>query len=185
MTQNPGYWYTKTAARPCGGTLEKSKPVSLPTLSDAFVPQWVRFPCFIRSTERTFCKNVQPASIGCSSRAWVFPNKYFATQKWYIYIRVKTPLVSTMRLLKTPPKFDNHFARMIVRFQAQLEADGCFSARKSSEFAFRCKQNELSSPLFLPKFPSFFLASCRKYRIFKTFCWHGSIFVVVYLNNLI
>ena len=80
----------------------------------------------------------------------------------YIYIRVKTPLVSTMRLLKTPPKFDNHFARMIVRFQAQLEADGCFSARKSSEFAFRCKQNELSSPLFLPKFPSFFLASCRK-----------------------
>lgn len=79
-----------------------------------------------------------------------------------IYIRVKTPLVSTMRLLKTPPKFDNHFARMIVRFQAQLEADGCFSARKSSEFAFRCKQNELSSPLFLPKFPSFFLASCRK-----------------------
>ena len=61
-----------------------------------------------------------------------------------IYIRVKTHLVSTMRLLKTPPKFDNHFARMIVRFQAQLEADGCFSARKSSEFAFRCKQNELS-----------------------------------------
>ena len=79
-----------------------------------------------------------------------------------IYIRVKTPLVSTMRLLKTPPKFDNHFARMIVRFQAQLEADGCFSARKSSEFAFRCKQNELSSPLFLPRFPSFFLAICRK-----------------------
>lgn len=52
-----------------------------------------------------------------------------------IYIRVKIHLVSTMRLLKTPPKFDNHFARMIVRFQAQLEADGCFSARKSSEFA--------------------------------------------------
>ena len=85
-----------------------------------------------------------------------------------IYIRVKTPLVSTMRLLKTPPKFDNHFARMIVRFQAQLEADGCFSARKSSEFAFRCKQNELSSPLFLPKFPSFFLASCRNQLVLKS-----------------
>ena len=86
----------------------------------------------------------------------------------YIYIRVKTPLVSTMRLLKTPPKFDNHFARMIVRFQAQLEADGCFSARKSSEFAFRCKQNELSSPLFLPKFPLCFLASCRNQRVLKS-----------------
>ena len=47
-----------------------------------------------------------------------------------IYIRVKTPLVSTMRLLKTPPKFDNHFARMIVRFQAQLEVDGFFFCSK-------------------------------------------------------
>ena len=37
-----------------------------------------------------------------------------------------------MRPFKTPPKFDNHFARMIVRFQAQLEVDGCFSAQKSS-----------------------------------------------------
>ena len=49
-----------------------------------------------------------------------------------------------MRPLKTLPKFENHFARIIVRFQAQLEADGCFSAQKSSEFAFRCKQNKLS-----------------------------------------
>ena len=82
-----------------------------------------------------------------------------------IYRRVKTPLVSTMRLLKTPPKFDNHFARMIVRFQAQLEADGCFSARKSSEFAFRCKQNEVSLAFSctLPKvacFQSFLLTHC-------------------------
>ena len=76
-----------------------------------------------------------------------------------IYIRVKTSLVSTMRLLKTPPKFDNHFARMIVRFQAQLEADGCFSARKSSEFAFRCKQNNLSDPLFFTKVSHSF--SCK------------------------
>ena len=79
-----------------------------------------------------------------------------------IYIRVKTPLVSTMRLLKTPPKFDNHFARMIVRFQAQLEADGCFSARKSSELAFRCKQNELSNPLsFCQSFPCIFLQAAE------------------------
>ena len=97
------------------------------------------------------------------------PQQVFCNAKMiYIYIRVKTPLVSTMRLLKTPPKFDNHFARMIVRFQAQLEADGCFSARKSSEFAFRCKQNELSSPLFLPRFPSFFLASCRNQLVLKS-----------------
>ena len=75
-----------------------------------------------------------------------------------IYIRVKTPLVSTMRLLKTPPKFDNHFARMIVRFQAQLEADGCFSARKSSEFAFRCKQNE---PIWLSLFAKVFRVFSR------------------------
>lgn len=36
-------------------------------------------------------------------------------------------LASTMRPLKTPPKFDNHFARMIVRFQVQLEVGGYFS----------------------------------------------------------
>ena len=87
-----------------------------------------------------------------------------------IYIRVKTHLVSTMRLLKTPPKFDNHFARMIVRFQAQLEVDGCFSAQKSSELAFHYKQNELSCSLFLPRFPLRFLAHCRKWRVFKVFC---------------
>jgi len=75
-----------------------------------------------------------------------------------------------MRPFKTPPKFENHFARMIVRFQAQLEVDGCFSAQKSSELAFRYKQNELSCSLFLPKFPLLFLTSCRKCRVFKTFC---------------
>ena len=67
-----------------------------------------------------------------------------------------------MRPFKTPPKFENHFARMIVRFQAQLEADGCFSARKSSEFAFRCKQNELSNPLsFYQSFHYFFLQAAE------------------------
>ena len=39
--------------------------------------------------------------------------------------------------------------------------------------------------LFLPKFSSSFLATRRKWRIFKSFCWHSSIFVVVYSNNLI
>ena len=75
-----------------------------------------------------------------------------------------------MRPFKTPPKFENHFARMIVRFQAQLEVDGYFSAQKSSELAFHYKQNELSCSLFLPKFPLLFLTSCRKWRVFKTFC---------------
>lgn len=40
-----------------------------------------------------------------------------------------------MRPFKTPPKFENHFARMIVRFQAQLEVDGCFFAQEVFEFA--------------------------------------------------
>ena len=39
--------------------------------------------------------------------------------------------------------------------------------------------------LFLPKFSSPFLATRRKWRIFKSFCWHSSIFVVIYSNNLI
>ena len=87
-----------------------------------------------------------------------------------IYIRVKTHLVSTMRLLKTPPKFDNHFARMIVRFQAQLEADGCFSARKSSELAFHCKQNELSNPLsFYQSSPCVFLQTAESGVFSKLF----------------
>ena len=118
-----------------------------------------------------------------------FKGLTFPTSVWQrkngIYIRVKTHLVSTMRLLKMPPKFENHFARMIVRFQAQLEVDGCFSAQKSSELAFHYKQNELSCSLFLPRFPLRFLAHCRKWRVFKVFCWHTAIFVVIYPNNLI
>ena len=43
----------------------------------------------------------------------------------------------------------------------------------------------LQPSLFLPKFSSPFLATRRKWRIFKSFCWHSSIFVVVYSNNLI
>ena len=83
-------------------------------------------------------------------------------QRKTVFVYTKTLLADAMKPLNVLSKFENHFAIRTVRFQVQLEADGCFSARKSSEFAFRCKQNELSSPLFLPKFPSFFLASCRK-----------------------
>ena len=39
-----------------------------------------------------------------------------------------------MRPFKTPPKFENHFARMIVRFQAQLEVDGFFFFFCSKKF---------------------------------------------------
>ena len=39
--------------------------------------------------------------------------------------------------------------------------------------------------LFLLKFSLCFLASWRKWRVFKVFCWHNSIFVVIYSNNLI
>ena len=79
-------------------------------------------------------------------------------------------LASTMRPLKTPPKFDNHFARMIVRFQAQPEADGCFSARKSSELAFHCKQNELSNPLsFYQSSPCVFLQTAESGVFSKLF----------------
>ena len=39
--------------------------------------------------------------------------------------------------------------------------------------------------LFLPKFSSPFLATRRKWRIFKSSCWHSSILVVIYSNNLI
>ncbi len=63
-----------------------------------------------------------------------------------------------------------HFARMIVRFQAQLEADGCFSVRKSSKLAFHSKQNKQSRSLFLLKSSLRFLTSRRKCRIFKSFC---------------
>ena len=83
-------------------------------------------------------------------------------QRKTVFVYTKTLLADAMKPLNVLSKFENHFAIRTVRFQVQLEADGCFSVRKSSEFAFRCKQNELSSPLFLPKFPSFFLASCRK-----------------------
>ena len=43
----------------------------------------------------------------------------------------------------------------------------------------------VQSSIFLPKFSVCFLASCRKWRIFKSFCWHGPDFVVIYPNNLI
>ena len=71
-------------------------------------------------------------------------------------------LAVAMKPLNPPSNFENYFAIRTVRFQAQTEADGYFSARNNSELAFHCKQNELSSSLFSPKFPSFFLANCRK-----------------------
>ena len=37
-----------------------------------------------------------------------------------------------MKPLNMLPKFENHFANQTVRFQAQLEADGYFSAQKFS-----------------------------------------------------
>lgn len=44
----------------------------------------------------------------------------------------------------------------------------------------------LSSSLsFCQNFCHFFLASCRKWRVLETFCWHSSISVAVYSNNLI
>ena len=44
----------------------------------------------------------------------------------------------------------------------------------------------LSSALsFCQNFCHFFLASCRKWRVLETFCWHSSISVAVYSNNLI
>ena len=95
----------------------------------------------------------------------------FAAKVFQKFIgQYRTMQASTMKPLKTPPKLEYRFARMIVRFLAQLEADGCFFARKSSGLAFHCKQNEPSSSLFLPKFPLCFLASCRNRRILKSFC---------------
>ena len=84
-------------------------------------------------------------------------------REWvYFLCECRNKLAHHMSPLKTPPKFDNHFARMIVRFQAQPEADGCFSARKSSELAFRCKQIELSNPLsFCQSFPCIFLQAAE------------------------
>ncbi len=32
--------------------------------------------------------DANPASIGCSSRVWVLPNKYFATRNKQMYIRL-------------------------------------------------------------------------------------------------
>ena len=39
--------------------------------------------------------------------------------------------------------------------------------------------------IFFSKFSSLFLANCRKWRALETFCWHGSIFMVIYPKNLI
>ena len=52
-------------------------------------------------------------------------------------------------------------------------------------FAYVKRAGTVQPSLFLPKFPSFFIASSRKWRAFKTFCWHSSISVAVYSNNLI
>ena len=70
-------------------------------------------------------------------------------------------------------------------FSSSTWSGRLFFCSKSSELAFHYKQNELSCSLFLPRFPLRFLAHCRKWRVFKVFCWHTAIFVVIYPNNLI
>ena len=62
------------------------------------------------------------------------PNKYFAMQKWQMYIRLHC-LQALWNLSTCFSKFENHFAIETVRFQVQLEADGYFSARKVFAFA--------------------------------------------------
>ncbi len=52
-------------------------------------------------------------------------------------------------------------------------------------FAYVKRAGTVRPSLFLLKFPLCFLASCRKWRVLETFCWHSSISVAVYSNNLI
>lgn len=63
-----------------------------------------------------------------------------------------------MRPFKTPPKFENHFARMIVRFQAQLEVDGFFFLLKKVP-SWHSITNRTSCPVrsFYQGFPCVFL----------------------------
>ena len=44
-------------------------------------------------------------------------------------------LAGAMKPLNAISKFENYFAIKTVRFQVQLEADGCFSAQKIFVFA--------------------------------------------------
>ena len=44
-------------------------------------------------------------------------------------------LATTMKPLNAISKFENYFLIRTVRFQVQLEADGCFSAREVFAFA--------------------------------------------------
>ena len=44
-------------------------------------------------------------------------------------------LATTMKPLNAISKFENYFLIRTVRFQVQLEADGCFSAQKIFVFA--------------------------------------------------
>ena len=56
----------------------------------------------------------------------------------------------------------------------------------SSKGLMTHKETGIIQPsLFLPKFSPPFLATRRKWRIFKSSCWHSSILVVIYSNNLI
>ena len=86
-----------------------------------------------------------------------------------IYIRVKTPLVSTMRLLKTPPKFDNHFARMIVRFQAQLEADGLFFCSEKFRVCIPLQTERAIQPSLFTKVSIIFSRNLPKVACFQNF----------------
>ena len=66
-----------------------------------------------------------------------------------------------MRPLKTLPKFENHFARMIVRFHAQLEADGCFSAQKVPSLHSVANRTSYPTLSFYQSFHHFFLQAAE------------------------
>jgi hypothetical protein len=106
----------------------------------------------------------QPASPGCSSRVWVFPTSIFAEQNSrlrsnespsgafkrqnglrqqmegprpdkFADVYTSALLAGAMKPLNVLSKFENRFVIRTVRFQVQLEADGCFSAQKIFVFA--------------------------------------------------
>ena len=92
-------------------------------------------------------REAQPALENADQRGLGHsPNKHFATQKSPLYIRrhclqmqtlyIRLHLLAgAMKPLKVLSKFENRFVIRTVRFQVQLEADGCFSAQKIFVFA--------------------------------------------------
>ena len=66
-----------------------------------------------------------------------------------------------------------------------VRSPSCSSDAFFKNYSYVKRAGTVQPSLFLLKFPSFFLALCWKRRILKSFCWQGSDFVVIYLNNLI